>query len=398
MPAAVDTLRSGPPELRQAVIALSFTQLVSWGVLYYAFAVVAPAMAREPGWSIATVGAAFSLGLLVSGLSAPAVATLLGRFGPRAVMTAGAALTIVATALWASATSLVMLYIAWALIGAAMAATLYEPAIVVLTLLDSVRMRRAIAYVTVAGGLASTMFVPLTSALVAAFGWRVAVAVLGCGGAVITGVLYVWCLPQRVGEQTSKPVARPTTSMRRLRLAYMLEQASGVAVTALVVTMLIARGVDPYVAGLVLAASGVGKVSGRLFISGRVGRASPEMLASAAAASQAFAVTAMLVTASAPWLLIAGFTTGAAAGTVSVLRPVILAGYVPLHAFASASARMQVWVTLARAAGPLIVAGTASYAGWVWAWTVVAGGLIAAAVAYATLKPPSPKSNYGCHS
>ncbi|WP_041451085.1 MFS transporter [Hoyosella subflava] len=393
MPAAVDTLRSGPPELRRAVVALSLTQLVSWGVLYYAFAVVAPAMAREPGWSITTVGAAFSLGVLVSGLSAPAVATLLGRFGPRAVMTAGAVLTIVATTLWASAPSLLMLYLAWALIGAAMAATLYEPAIVVLTLLDSVRMRRAIAYVTVAGGLASTVFVPLTSALVAAFGWRVAVAVLGGGGAVITGMLYVWCLPQRVGEQTSKPSSQPTTSTRRLRLPYMLEQASGVAVTALVVTMLIARGVDPYVAGLVLAASGVGKVVGRLLISGRVGRASPEMLASVAAVSQALAVTAMLVTASAPWLLIAGFASGAAAGTVSVLRPVILSGYVPLHAFASASARMQMWTTFARAAGPLVVAGTASYAGWVWAWTVVAGGLVAAAVAYAALK-----SIYGCRA
>jgi MFS family permease len=148
-----DTLRSGPPELWRTTIALAFTQPISWGVLHYAFAVVAPAMARQTGWGITAVSGAFSVALVVSGLSARAVGAMLGRLGPRVVMTAGSLLTIVATTLWATASTVVMLYAAWTLIGAAMAATLYEPAIVVLTLMDSRRMHRTIASVTVAGGL-----------------------------------------------------------------------------------------------------------------------------------------------------------------------------------------------------------------------------------------------------
>ena len=73
-------------------------------------------MTRQPGWGVTAVSGAFSVGLLASGLSAPAVAALIGRLGPRAVMTAGSLLTI-ATALWASAASVTMLYAAWTLIG-----------------------------------------------------------------------------------------------------------------------------------------------------------------------------------------------------------------------------------------------------------------------------------------
>ena len=83
MPAAAETLRSGPPELRRATAALATTQLVSWGVLYYAFAVVAPAMVHQPGWGTTAVSGAFSVGLLISGLSAPPVAAMFGWFGPR---------------------------------------------------------------------------------------------------------------------------------------------------------------------------------------------------------------------------------------------------------------------------------------------------------------------------
>jgi MFS family permease len=207
VPAAAESIRSGPPELRQATAALAITQLISWGVLYYAFAVVAPAMARQPGWGVTAVSGAFSAGLLVSGLSARAVAAMLGRLGPRVTMTAGSLLAIVATTLWASASSVAMLYAAWALIGAAMAATLYEPAIVVLAVLDSGRMRRTITAVTVAGGLASTVFVPLTQYLVETLDWRGAVAVLGAGGGAVTAALHARYLPRHVSVQPETPTS-----------------------------------------------------------------------------------------------------------------------------------------------------------------------------------------------
>jgi hypothetical protein len=39
---------------------LSLTQVVSWGSLYYAFAIVAPDMQREFGWRAEVVFGAFS--------------------------------------------------------------------------------------------------------------------------------------------------------------------------------------------------------------------------------------------------------------------------------------------------------------------------------------------------
>ncbi|WNG95480.1 MFS transporter [Mycobacterium sp. ITM-2016-00318] len=356
---------------------------------------VAPAMVRQSGWSLTQVSGAFSAGLLVSGLSAPTVAAMLARFGPRAVMTAGSILTVISTILWAWAPSIAVLYGAWMLIGVAMAATLYEPAIVVLTLLDSRHMRRTISIITVAGGLASTVFVPLTEHLVATFGWRVAITVLGCSAGTLTAALHRRYLPRNNGahhdsapppHEGSGPSMATSRPMRRLHIAYMLEQGSAVAATALVVTMLIDRGVDPRVAALVLAVTGAGKVGGRLLLAGRIGQAQPHLLAGGAAGLQAIAVISTLASTSTAWLFAAALASGIAAGTSSVLRPLMIAHHVPLYRFASASARLQTSTTLTRAAGPVIVASAAPYAGWTGAWALVASGLTAAAGTFAALE------------
>ena len=57
--------------------ALSVTQTVSWGILYYAFAVFLVPMQHDLGFSAAQLTGAFSLALLVSGASpaSPSAAT-----------------------------------------------------------------------------------------------------------------------------------------------------------------------------------------------------------------------------------------------------------------------------------------------------------------------------------
>ena len=54
----------GGPALRRATGALAVTQLVSWGVLFYGFAVVAPDVTTDTGWPESLVAGAFSVGLL----------------------------------------------------------------------------------------------------------------------------------------------------------------------------------------------------------------------------------------------------------------------------------------------------------------------------------------------
>ena len=64
--------------------ALSVTETVSWGILYYAFAVFLLPMQHELGFSAAQLTGAFSLALLVSAVAGIAVGRHLDRRGPRA--------------------------------------------------------------------------------------------------------------------------------------------------------------------------------------------------------------------------------------------------------------------------------------------------------------------------
>lgn len=160
------------------IIALSVSQLVAWGVLYYAFAVIVEPMGTETGWTKAQMHGAQSLGLLVSGLSAYAVGRHIDRWGGRKLMFAGAALGAFAVVLWSQVTALWQLYMVCVLIGLASAMALYEAAFAVTARLVPGNYRRAITAITLLAGLASTAFVPLTHWLVTSLGWREALIIL----------------------------------------------------------------------------------------------------------------------------------------------------------------------------------------------------------------------------
>ena len=167
---------------------LAVTETVSWGVLYYAFGVFLVPMQEELGWSRIALTGAYSVGLLVSALAAPLVGRWLDRHGPRALMTLGSTLGTVLFIAWASVEDLWVFYLVWVGIGLAMAATLYEPAFAVLAKWFERGRGRALLLVTLAGGLASTIFLPLSAWLVGAQGWRGALFALAAILALLTGV------------------------------------------------------------------------------------------------------------------------------------------------------------------------------------------------------------------
>jgi MFS family permease len=70
-----------------SVLALSVTETVSYGVLYYAFTVFVTPMAHDLGVGIAAVAGAYSVGVVVSGLLAGLVGAWLDRHGARGLMT-----------------------------------------------------------------------------------------------------------------------------------------------------------------------------------------------------------------------------------------------------------------------------------------------------------------------
>ena len=183
-----DTHAAAEPRSWALVWALASAQLVSWGILYYGFSLFVVPMESELGWSRTALNGALSLGLLAAGLFTYPVGAWIDRHGGRWVMTLGSALGVAMLAAWSQVTDIVVFHLLWIGIGIAMAATLYEPAFVVLTRLFFQSFRTKITLVTLVGGLASTVFIPLTQVLIDALGWRDALLVL----ALIVAVV---CLP-----------------------------------------------------------------------------------------------------------------------------------------------------------------------------------------------------------
>ena len=112
--------------------ALSITETVSWGILYYAFAVFLIPMQDELGFSTAELTGAYSLALLVSAVAGIAVGRYLDRHSPRGLMTAGSIAGNAARARLVAGHGLAAFYALWLAIGLVMAIVLYEPAFTVL--------------------------------------------------------------------------------------------------------------------------------------------------------------------------------------------------------------------------------------------------------------------------
>ena len=125
------SLRLGSREIPYGwviVAALSVTETVTWGVVYYGFPVFLRPMEQDLGASRVAVTGAFSVGLGVSALAALPVGRWIDRHGARGLMTAGSCLATLLMFAWTRIESLPALYAVWFGLGVAMAATLYEPA------------------------------------------------------------------------------------------------------------------------------------------------------------------------------------------------------------------------------------------------------------------------------
>ncbi len=154
------------------VLPLGVTQVISWGVLYYAFGVMAPHIGADLHLSPARLYGAFSWAVLVAGLAALPVGALVDRYGGSRVMAAGSLVAGSGLCILAGSDGIAAYYLAWSIIGLGMAMSLYEAAFATLNRSLREASRSAISNVTLLGGLASTLFWPLTAGLLDRLGWR----------------------------------------------------------------------------------------------------------------------------------------------------------------------------------------------------------------------------------
>ncbi|HXX85632.1 MAG TPA: MFS transporter [Casimicrobiaceae bacterium] len=154
------------------VPALGVTQIISWGSLYYAIAVLGASMRAELGLSSAALFGAYSASLLLSALVSRFVGRAIDRFGGRAVLSVGSLIAAMALFAISRVQSAVELYLAWSFAGVAMAMTMYDAAFVTLSQHTGTKYRTALTALTLMGGLASTVFWPVSLKGLEWFGWR----------------------------------------------------------------------------------------------------------------------------------------------------------------------------------------------------------------------------------
>jgi MFS family permease len=317
--------------LRRVLAVLCGTEITSWGVLYYAFPVLAPGIAADTGWSITTITAAFSLALVVSALVGIPAGRWLDRLGPRLVMTSGSVVAVPAVLGIATAPSLPWFFAAWTLAGVAMAGVLYQPAFAALTRWWGPRRVTALTAVTLLAGLASTIFAPLTAALSENLGWRGTYLVLAVVLAAVTvpahlfGLRGPWPRPDHAEspahtDSDPRAVARSRPFVL-LVAAVALGTFAAFAVVVNQVPLFIERGMTTTGAAWALGLGGVGQVLGRLGygtlvrVVGVRSRAVLILVATAAA-------TALLAVlpGPAPLLVAAAMLAGAARGVFTLLQ------------------------------------------------------------------------------
>ncbi|MFZ4190559.1 MFS transporter [Streptomyces pseudogriseolus] len=251
--------------------ALCATQIVSWGIVYYAFPVLNPQITAATGWPTGATTAAFSLALVISALAGIRVGRILDRRGPRTVMTIGSVLGMVSLLIVAAASNLLVFFAGWALAGLAMASTFYQPAFAALTRWWAPDHVRALTIVTLAGGLASTVFAPLTAALADHLSWRHTYLVLAAILATVTIPTHALALRAHWPDAPTTPAhsgagaaeVRRSRPFLLLATAFTLSSFAMYAVVVALVPLLLERGYTTSQAAWALGIGGAGQTLGR---------------------------------------------------------------------------------------------------------------------------------------
>lgn len=258
--------------LRRVLAVLCLTEITSWGILYYAFPVLAVSITRDTGWSLPAITAAFSAGQLAAALIGIPIGRVLDRAGPRTVMTLGSGVSVIAVAIVATAPTLPVFFAGWFIAGIAMGAVLYPPAFAALTRWWGEDRVKALMILTLAGGLASTVFAPLTAALEQHTDWRTTYLVLGGILAAVTipahwaGLRGPWPHPPAPIHESFDDHSRIARSPAFALLVITLCLAAFTAAASVfnLVPLLQEQGFSPSLAALTLGLGGAGQVLGRI--------------------------------------------------------------------------------------------------------------------------------------
>lgn len=367
----MSTNAADPARARTLVLGLSLAQLVSWGSALYSFAVFLAPVEQALHATRAQTSLAISGALLAEGLAAFAVGRWIDAGHERAVMGGGSLLLGAGLVAHGFVTTLAGFYAVWALLGLGMAGALYPPVFAVVTRRFPASFRRAIITITFLGGLASTVFIPLTAWLIGQWGWRAASWALGAVNLALCLPLHVWLLrdaprapaaaPHAPGAADAGHSASLSAHLRgpvfwRLGVFTVLLMAVNAAVPPHLVSLLSESGLPAAWAVALPASIGVLQVLGRLALYASERRVDVHATNRWMPMLIPLALLCLLAGAGHGWAaLLFALLYGVGNGLLTIVRGTVLAQYVGSAHVGALNGALGLPLALARAAAPAAV-------------------------------------------
>jgi MFS family permease len=180
--------------------------LVTLGLTYgvwYAYSVFLVAFLQEFGWSRSVVAGAFSVFVLVHGLSGPLIGWLVERFRPRAVIASGGAVLAGSLLLAGQIQAAWQLYVVFGvLVALGVSAAGWVPSVVLIRGWFPTRVGTALGAASTGIGMGILVLVPLTQVMIDGLGWRGALRVLAL-------LMAAWIVPATLLLVRSAPAPAP---------------------------------------------------------------------------------------------------------------------------------------------------------------------------------------------
>lgn len=324
------------------VSALGITQIIGYGTLYYSFSILAPQIAADLSISLEQVFAVFSLSLFVGGLSATVIGRQMDKIGAATVLTIGSVLSALTLVLCAWSPSVAIFAVGIVLLEASSGMVQYQAAFAALVENDPKSASRNITYLTLIGGFASTIFWPISVALLDVITWREIYLLYAALNLALCMPLHFWIMRQGKaikanGVQQARehlvgaiPVEKRRKAMLIVSVAFAILGFTLASILAHMVPMLDTLGLGT-TAVVIGALFGPAQVMSRLINMVFGSRLSPPMLAVISAALMVGGIVVLGITGnSLPGAVAFAICLGLGSGINSIAQ-----GSLPLYLFGS---------------------------------------------------------------